>query len=102
MFARQVRYTMCFVYLAILSTLLIRQNEIYFPLSTSLSQICLVCIVACFKLSCVYCCHPICICCTIYALLLFTFDARLLARSQYSEGPATDHLDKVFSWFPCA
>jgi len=28
MFARQVRYTMCFVHLTILPTLLIRQNEI--------------------------------------------------------------------------
>ena len=25
----------------------------------------------------------------------------LLVRSQYSEGPATGHLDKGFSWFPC-
>jgi len=29
-------------------------------------------------------------------------DAGLLARSQYSEGPATGHLDTGFSWFPCA
>ena len=28
-------------------------------------------------------------------------DAVLLARSQYSEGPATGHLDTGFSWFPC-
>ena len=28
--------------------------------------------------------------------------AGLLARSQYSEGPATGHLDTGFSWFPCA
>ena len=28
-------------------------------------------------------------------------DAGLLARSQYSEGPATGHLDTGFSWFPC-
>ena len=27
--------------------------------------------------------------------------AGLLARSQYSEGPATGHLDTGFSWFPC-
>jgi len=33
---------------------------------------------------------------------LFTLDAGLLARSQYSEGPATGHLDTGFSWFPCA
>jgi len=32
----------------------------------------------------------------------FTLDAGLLARSQYSEGPATGHLDTGFSWFPCA
>ena len=34
-------------------------------------------------------------------LLFFTLDAGLLARSQYSEGPATGHLDTGFSWFPC-
>ena len=32
----------------------------------------------------------------------FTLDAGLLVRSQYSEGPATDHLDTGFSWFPFA
>jgi len=32
----------------------------------------------------------------------FTLDAGLLARSQYSEGPATGHLDTRFSLFPCA
>ena len=32
---------------------------------------------------------------------VFTLDAGLLARSQYSEGPATGHLDTGFSWFPC-
>jgi hypothetical protein len=32
---------------------------------------------------------------------IFTLDAGLLARSQYSEGPATGHLDTGFSWFPC-
>ena len=31
----------------------------------------------------------------------FTSDAELLARSQYSEGPATGHLDTGFYWFPC-
>ena len=30
-----------------------------------------------------------------------TKDAGLLARSHYSEGPATGHLDTGFSWFPC-
>ena len=32
---------------------------------------------------------------------VFTLDAGLLARSQYSEGPATDHLDTGLCWFPC-
>jgi len=31
---------------------------------------------------------------------VFTLDAGLLARSQYSEGPATGHLDTGFSLFP--
>jgi len=42
-----------------------------------------------------------CICWTMYALLFSTLEAGLLARSQYSEGPATGHLDTGFSWFPC-
>jgi hypothetical protein len=37
--------------------------------------------------NCAYCCS--------------TLDAGLLARSQYSEGFATGHLDTGFSWFPC-
>ena len=28
-------------------------------------------------------------------------DAGLLAGNQYSEGPATGHLDTGFSWLPC-
>ena len=65
-------------------------------------------------LSCVYCCHLLCICCILcvfvvpYVYLLYyvciavlTLDAGLLARSQYPEGPATDHLDTGFSWFLC-
>jgi len=35
-------------------------------------------------------------------VVFFTADAGLLARSQYSEGPATGHLDTGFSWFLCA
>ena len=42
-----------------------------------------------------------CICYTV-CIAVFTLDAGLLARSQYSEGPATGHLDTGFSWFPCA
>jgi hypothetical protein len=33
--------------------------------------------------------------------VLHTLFVGLLARSQYSEGPATGHLDTGFSWFPC-
>jgi len=76
-----------------------------------------------FKMSCMYCCSCVyccsCLVCIVvvvlcvllssYVYLLyyvciaaFTLDAGLLARSQYSEGPATGHLDTGFSWFPCA
>ena len=41
--------------------------------------------------------HPPCYMC----ITVFTLCAGLLARSQYSEGPATGHLDTGFSWFPC-
>ena len=58
---------------------------------------CLVCIVVdvlCeFLLSYVYLLYYVC-------TAVFTLDAGLLARSQYSEGPATGHLDTGFSWFP--
>jgi hypothetical protein len=33
--------------------------------------------------------------------VLHTLVAGLLARSQYSEGPATDQPATGFSWFPC-
>ena len=38
---------------------------------------------------------------TIPIAVLHTLFVGLLARSQYSEGPATGHLDTGFSWFPC-
>jgi len=38
----------------------------------------------------------------LFSFFFFSLDAGLLARSQYSEGPATGHLDTGFSWFPCA
>ena len=59
-------------------------------------DVCIVVVVLCV------CCYLVCICCTMCALLFFTLDAGLLARSQYSEGPATGHLDTGFSGFPCA
>jgi len=64
----------------------------------------------------VYCCScllyivvvVLCVLLSSYVYLLycvcitaFTLDAGLLARSQYSESPATGHLDTGFSWFPC-
>jgi len=57
--------------------------------------VCIVVVVLCVLLSYVHLlyCVGIAFC--------FTLDAGLLARSQYSEGPATDHLNTGFSWFPC-
>ena len=34
-------------------------------------------------------------------IAVFTLDAGLVARSQYSEGPATGHIDTGFSSLPC-
>jgi len=66
---------------------------------------CLVCnccwLAVCIVVVALFCCHLMCICCTVCVLLFFTLYAGLLARSQYSEGPATGHLDTGFSWFPC-
>jgi len=59
---------------------------------------CLVCIV--FVLLCVllssyvYLLYYVC-------TAVFTLDAGLLARSHYSECPATPHLHTGFSWFSC-
>ena len=56
---------------------------------------CTVVVVLCVLLSSyVYLLYYVCI-------AVFILDAGLLARSQYSEGPATGHLDTGFSWFPC-
>ena len=66
------------------------------------------CVYFCY-LSCVYCCSCLCVLLSSYVYLLhyvciavFTLDAGLLARSQYSEGPATGYFDTGFSRFPCA
>ena len=45
--------------------------------------------------------YLMCICGTI-CVFFFNLNAGLLATGQYSEGPATGHLDTGFSWFPCA
>ena len=64
----------------------------------------------CIVISCLLCIVVILLCVLLssYVHLLYyvciavsTLDAGLLARSQYSEGPATGHLDTGFSWFPC-
>jgi len=56
----------------------------------------------------VYCVIVLCVstlshvyCFVVCIAVLHTLDAGLLARSQYSEGPATGHLDTGFSRFPC-
>ena len=56
----------------------------------------------------ILCYYLVCVFVTSYLLfyyvciaLLHTLVAGLLARSQYSEGPATCHLSTGFSWFPC-
>jgi len=58
---------------------------LYFKMS------CCIVVVVLFVLlsSCVYLLYYMCI-------AVFTSDAGLLARSQYSEGPATGHLDTGF------
>ena len=55
---------------------------------------CIFVVVLCVLLSYVYLLYSVCI-------AVFTLDAGLLARSQYSESPATGQVDTGFSWFPC-
>ena len=59
-----------------------------------LQIICVLLQLSCVLSSYVYLLHYVCI-------AVFTLDAGLLARSQYSEVPATAHIDTGFSWFPC-
>jgi len=56
--------------------------------------VCIVVVVLCVLLSYVYLLYCV-------GIAVFTLDAGLLDRSQYSEGPATGHLDTGFYWFPC-
>ena len=59
--------------------------------------VCIVVVVLCALLSSyMYLLYYVCT-----AVFFSTLDAGLLARSQYSEGPATGHLDTGLSWFPC-
>ena len=59
--------------------------------------VCIVVVVSCAL--CVF--VVLCGHCFFFIIIYLTLDAGLLARSQYSEGPATGHLDTGFSWFPC-
>ena len=56
---------------------------------------CIVVVDLCVLLSYVYLLYCV-------GIAVFTLDAGLLARSPYSEGSATGHLDTGFSRFPCA
>ena len=88
-----------------------------FPQGTSLPWVftfwtcCILRCLMCIVVSCLVCIVVVVLCILLssYVYLLyyvctavFTLDAGLPARSQYSEGPATGHLDTGFSWFPCA
>jgi len=87
---------------------------VLFTFCTCCTLSCLVSIVVscvvCIVVSCVVCIAVVVLCVLLssYVYLLyyvciavFTLNARLLARSRYSKGPATGHLDTGFSWFPC-
>jgi len=88
-------------------------NCIQYFLTVVLVTFCTCCILRCLVcifVSCLVCVVVVVLCVLLssYVYLLyyvciagFTLDAGLLARSQYSEGPGTGHLDTGFSWFPC-
>jgi len=65
-----------------------------FVLRVLLYLMCICCILRVFVVSYVFLLYYLCI-------AVLTLDAGLLARSQYPEDPATGHLYKGFSWFPC-
>ena len=87
-------------------------NCIEYFLNVVLCNFCTCCILCClvFIVVCCLVCIVVVVLCVLlsfYVYLLyyvciavFTLDAGLLAKSQYSEGPATGHLNKDFSWFP--
>ena len=64
--------------------------------------LCVLFLVVCIVVVLCGCCYLMCIVVLcVRCFFFFTLDAALLARSQYSEGPATGHLDTGFSRFPC-
>ena len=88
------------------------RNYIQYFLTLVLFTFCTCCILrclVCIVVSCLVCIVVVVLCVlSSYVYLLyyvctavFTLHAGLLARSQYSEGPETGHLDTSFSWFPC-
>ena len=89
-----------------------RNYEQYF-LALLLFTICTCCILRCLVcnvVSCLVCIVVVVLCvllssyvCLLYYVCtaVFTLYAGLLVTSQYSESPATDHLDTGFSRFPC-
>jgi hypothetical protein len=89
------------------------RNYIQYFVTLVLFSFCTCCILRCFVcivVSCLVCIFVVVLCVLLssYVYLLyyvciaaFTSDAGLLARSQYSEGPATGHLDTDSSWLPC-
>jgi hypothetical protein len=99
------------------------RNFIQYFLNFGLCTLCTYCILNCLVFMVVYClvyllvnvlCVLLLCCCTmgvlllVYVYLLYyvriavvTLDAGMLARIQYSAGPATGYLDTGFSWFLC-
>jgi len=57
----------------------------------------------CIVVSCLVFIVVVVLCVLLYYMFIavFTLDAGLLAKSLYSEGPATGHLDTGFSSLPC-
>jgi hypothetical protein len=61
--------------------------------------VCIVVVVCNVVILCVF--VVLCVCFVGFLLFFFTLVVGLLAISQYSEGPATGHLDTDYSCFPC-
>jgi len=62
----------------------------YYARQIPVNSISVLCVLLSFYVYLLYCVR----------IAVFTLDAGLLARSQYSEGPATGHLDTGFFGFP--
>jgi hypothetical protein len=89
-----VLYIYCLYYVTIVYTM--------YPLSI----LCIYCLYYVSIFCTMYLLFVLCIYCLYYVSIVFTWrrttvylDAGRPARSQWPEGPATDHLDTGFSWF---